>query len=132
MGKKTTGDTARDLLLTGSEREAHAEAVQALLARNASMRTNDELIEDELRADPAFRGEWKRTALGRAVATALVRHRAEHDLSQRELADHLRTARLEIARLELGDVDPTMDTVMRITARLGIKIAIDAERDSVE
>lgn len=52
MVKKTVDDAARELLLaTESEREAHAIAVQALLARNASLRTNDELVDDELRAD---------------------------------------------------------------------------------
>jgi ribosome-binding protein aMBF1 (putative translation factor) len=35
MAKKTPDTTARELLLSGGEREAHAIAVQALLARNA-------------------------------------------------------------------------------------------------
>ena len=43
--------------------------------------TNDDLIAEELRADPQFRADWERTALARAVAVAVVRHRAEHDLS---------------------------------------------------
>lgn len=35
MAKKTADTAARELLLSASEREAHAMAVQALLARNA-------------------------------------------------------------------------------------------------
>jgi hypothetical protein len=35
----------------------------------AAMRTNDELIEEELRTDAAFRAEWEHAALGRAVAS---------------------------------------------------------------
>lgn len=62
MAKKTADDAARELLFrTTAEREAHARAVQEVLARNASMRTNDDLIEEELRNDPAFRAEWQRT-----------------------------------------------------------------------
>ena len=53
----------------------------------SDMKTNDELIAEQLHTDPAFRAEWERTALARAVAVAIVRYRAEHDLSQRELAD---------------------------------------------
>lgn len=55
----------------------------------AAMRTNAELIKEELRADPAFRAEWQRTILGRAVATALVRYRGVDNLSQREPAERL-------------------------------------------
>jgi ribosome-binding protein aMBF1 (putative translation factor) len=126
MGKKTADDVARELLFaTKSERDAHAVAVQALLVRNASFRTNDELIEEQLRADPAFRSEWRRTALARAVVMALVRYRAEHDLSQRELADRLRMTRRDIAGLEVGDVDPSQDTLNRISIELGIVLTTE-------
>jgi hypothetical protein len=40
------------------------------------MKTNDELIAQQM-ADSAFRAEWERTALARAVALRLVRYRAE-------------------------------------------------------
>jgi ribosome-binding protein aMBF1 (putative translation factor) len=69
----------------------------------ATMRTNDDLIEAELRTEPPFGAEWKRTALGRAVATALVSHRADRDLSQRDLAEHLRMTVGQVGRLEAGD-----------------------------
>lgn len=32
--------------------------------------------------DPAFRAEWERMALARAVAEAVIRYRVEHGLSQ--------------------------------------------------
>ena len=53
------------------------------------MKTDDELITEQLRTDPEFRAEWERTALARAVSVAIVRYRADHDLSQRELAERL-------------------------------------------
>jgi hypothetical protein len=40
------------------------------------MKTNDELIAEQLHRDPEFRVEWERTALARAVALAIVRYRA--------------------------------------------------------
>ena len=43
---------------------------------------------------------------------------AEHDLSQRGLAQRLGMKHPQVARLELGDVNPTIDTLMRISSRL--------------
>lgn len=53
------------------------------------------------------------------MAIAIVRYRSEHDLSQRELGDRLGMKQPQVARLELGEVNPTMDTLMRISAQLG-------------
>ena len=94
----------------------------------SEMKTNDELIAEQLRTDPEFRAEWERTALARAVAVAIVRYRAEHDLSQRELADRLGMKQPQVARLELGEVNPSIDTLMRISAQLGIEFTIDVRR----
>ncbi len=91
----------------------------------SEMKTNDELIAEQLRTDPELRAEWERTALARAVAVAIVRYRAEHDLSQRELAERLGMKQPQVARLELGEVNPSMDTLMRISAELGMEFTID-------
>lgn len=91
----------------------------------SEMETNHELITEQLRTDPEFRAEWERTALARAVAVAIVRYRAEHDLSQRDLAERLAMKQPQVARLELGEVNPSMDTLMRIASRLGIELTID-------
>ncbi len=91
----------------------------------SEMKTNDELIVEQLRTDPQFRAEWERTALGRAVAVAIVRYRAERDLSQRDLAERLGMKQPQVARLELGEVNPTIATLMRISSSLGIEFTID-------
>lgn len=91
----------------------------------SDMKTNDELIAEELRNDPAFRAEWERTALARAVAVAVIRSRAERDLSQRDLAGILGMEQPQVARLERGDVNPSMETLMRVASGLGIEFTID-------
>ena len=91
----------------------------------SEMKTNDELIAEQLRTDPEFRAEWERTALARAVAVAIVRYRTEHDLSQRGLADRLDMKQPQVARLELGEVNPTMETLMRIAGQIGMEFTID-------
>jgi transcriptional regulator with XRE-family HTH domain len=89
------------------------------------MKSNDEVIAEQLRSNPEFCAEWERTVLARAVAVAIVRYRAEHHLSQRELAERLRMKQPQVARLELGEVNPNIDTLMRISAALGIELTID-------
>lgn len=81
----------------------------------AGWRTNDAVIAEQLRVDPEFRAEWERTAVGRVLATTLVRYRAEHGLSQRGLADSLEMPAAQIARLELGEDTPRADIITRIS-----------------
>lgn len=88
-------------------------------------KTNDELAAEQLRTDPQFRAEWERTVLARAVAIAIVRYRGDHDLSQRDLAQRLRMKQPQVARLELGEVNPGVDTLMRISGQLGIEFTIN-------
>jgi transcriptional regulator with XRE-family HTH domain len=91
----------------------------------SELKTNDEILQEELRSDPEFQAEWERTALGRAVALAIVRYRAEHNLSQRELAQRLEMKQPQVARLELGEVNPSIETLIRISSQLDIEFTID-------
>jgi ribosome-binding protein aMBF1 (putative translation factor) len=91
----------------------------------SEMKSNQEVVAEQLRTDPEFRVAWERTALARGVAVALVRHRAEHDLTQRDLAKRLQMKQPQVARLELGEINPSMDTLMRIASRLSIEFTID-------
>ena len=86
--------------------------------------TNAEVLAESLQ-DPAFRAEWDRTAVARAVALRLVAYRADHDLTQRELARRLGIKQPQVNRLESGDVNPSIATLTRIAERLGIEIAVD-------
>jgi transcriptional regulator with XRE-family HTH domain len=90
----------------------------------SELKTNDEILQEELQ-DPEFRAEWERTALARAVALAIVRYRGDHGLSQRDLAERLRMKQPQVARLELGEVNPSMETLMRVSGQLGIEFTID-------
>ena len=59
------------------------------------------------------------------MALAIVRYRGDHGLSQRELAERLGMKQPQVARLELGEVNPSMETLMRVSAQLGIEFTID-------
>ena len=79
----------------------------------------------EVLEDGEFRAEWERTALARAVAVAVAGYRARHSLSQRALAQTLGMQRSAVARLELGEHNPSVETLQRLSRALRIHFAID-------
>jgi transcriptional regulator with XRE-family HTH domain len=90
----------------------------------SDMKTSEQVLADEL-LDPAFKAEWDRTAVARAVALKVLAYRTEHNLSQRALAVKLGTTQPQLARLEAGEHNPTIDTLARIAQALDIEFAID-------
>ncbi len=77
-----------------------------------------QVLRERLERDPEFRAEWERTALARAVSVALVKYRADHGLSQRQLAKQLRMPQPQIARLEVGEYNPSVETLQRLARGL--------------
>jgi ribosome-binding protein aMBF1 (putative translation factor) len=86
--------------------------------------SQDDVLAEELR-DPEFRAEWERTALARWLAAEVAHYRAEHDLSQRELARRLGVHQSDVARMESGEHTPSLDRLVRIAAGLEIEVMID-------
>ncbi|MHB8619863.1 MAG: helix-turn-helix domain-containing protein [Chloroflexota bacterium] len=83
-----------------------------------------DVLQEKMR-DPGFRERWERSALARAVAIRVVGYRVEHGLSQRKLADKLGMKQPAIARLEAGDHNPSMDTLIHLSRTLGIEFLVD-------
>jgi DNA-binding XRE family transcriptional regulator len=63
-------------------------------------------------------------AFARAVAERLVVYRAEHGLTQTQLACQAGTVQSVVARLERGDHAPSLATLVRLSQRLGIEFHI--------
>lgn len=91
----------------------------------ASTKTFDALIAEEQLADPDFRAEWQRLAPAREFATALLRYRVEHKLNQRELAKRLGVSQPRIVKLESGEHNPGVDTIINAVRRLDIEFCLD-------
>ena len=90
----------------------------------SELTTGRKVLEEHLK-DPAFRAEWERTALARAVAIRITKYRAEHGLSQTRLATQLGMKQPAVARLEAGDTNPSVETLIRISRALGIEFLLD-------
>ena len=91
----------------------------------ASTKTFDALVAEEQLADPGFKAEWQRLAPARELAAALLRYRAEHKLSQRALAKRLGVSQPWVVRLESGEHNPGIDTIINAVRRLGIEFCLD-------
>ncbi|HEY7951816.1 MAG TPA: helix-turn-helix transcriptional regulator [Solirubrobacteraceae bacterium] len=90
----------------------------------SEMKTSDEVLAESLR-DPAYAVEWNRTTVARAVALQVLSYRVEHGLSQRLLAKRLGMSQPQVARLEIGEHNPTIDTLARLAQGLNVEFAID-------
>ena len=86
--------------------------------------TFEEALAEDLE-DPEFRAEWERTAVARAVANEIVKYRGEHGLTQTQLARQLGMQQSAIARLELGEHEPSISTLTRLSRALGITFHLE-------
>ena len=91
----------------------------------ASKKNFETLVAEEQLADPSFRAEWQRLAPAREFAATLLRYRAEHKLSQRALAKELGVSQPRVVKLESGEHNPEVDTIINAVRRLGIEFALD-------
>ncbi len=85
---------------------------------------NEEVLAEDLR-DPVFREKWERTAVARWLAVEVAHFRAERGLSQRQLAERLGVHQSDVARMELGEHNPSVERLMRVAGGLGIELMID-------
>jgi ribosome-binding protein aMBF1 (putative translation factor) len=83
------------------------------------------LLAEEKARDPDFREQWEQTALARLVAVQLIKYRAANKLSQRALAERLGKKQPYVARLEAGETNPDLETLVNISRALGIEFVID-------
>jgi ribosome-binding protein aMBF1 (putative translation factor) len=87
--------------------------------------SHEALLAEEMARDPDFREEWEQTALARLVAVQLIKYRAANKLSQRALAAKLGKKQPYVARLEAGETNPDLETLVNISRALGIEFVID-------
>lgn len=70
-------------------------------------------------------------ALAREVEQVLTQYRWTHSLSQQQLAERLGVKQPQVARLESGLVNPSMDTLVRISERLAIEFTLEISAEGL-
>ncbi|MHB1510370.1 MAG: helix-turn-helix domain-containing protein [Acidimicrobiales bacterium] len=81
-------------------------------------------VKRELADSPARRRGYERT--GRTIRLAMEIHelREKRGLSQRELAERLGTTQSAVARLEAGNVSPSLPTLDKVAEALGVELVV--------
>ncbi|WP_035281761.1 helix-turn-helix domain-containing protein [Brevibacterium album] len=81
------------------------------MAKVSELTPHAQISRQRYAVDPAYAAGADRLEPAGAVSAAVVRHCAEHGLSQTGLAAQLGWAQPRVARLERGDVAPSVRTL---------------------
>jgi ribosome-binding protein aMBF1 (putative translation factor) len=90
----------------------------------SDLRSSAETHEQSMR-DPEYKREYERTRFANEVALRVLVYRTEHGMSQVQLARELGMRQPNIARLESGEHEPSLTTLMRLSSVLGLDFSID-------
>ena len=101
------------------------------MVRLSELSTAEELHEKDM-ADPAYRAEHDRSRFANEVAVRVVRYRAEHEMSQSAFGRLVGMRQPHVARLESGDHEPSLSTLARLSAALGIDFTLTVTPAGVE
>lgn len=88
------------------------------------MATKFDRLKQDMLADPAARGEYRRLASEFEIAGALITARKRAKLSREQLAERMKTTQTAIARMESGRHMPTMKTIKRYATATGSRVEI--------
>ncbi len=79
----------------------------------------------EQMADPAFRQEWEALEPEFAIVQAIIDARKESGLTQKQLSERTGIAQADISKLESGNANPTVRTLQRLAAGMGMRVKIE-------
>ncbi len=80
---------------------------------------------DEQMKDPEFRAEWEALEPERQIIHAIIEGRNANDLTQKQLADVTGITQADISRLENGTGNPSLRTLKRLAAGMGMQLKIE-------
>lgn len=75
--------------------------------------------------DPAFQAEWEALEPERQITMAIIEGREEKALTQKQLAEMTGIAQADISRLENGTGNPSLRTLKRLAAGLGMQLKLE-------
>lgn len=84
-----------------------------------------EVIHKRDLSDPDYRDEHERTRLATAVAIRVLRYRTEHELTQTAFGRLVGMPQSHVARLEAGEHQPSLATLVRLSGALGVNFTLE-------
>lgn len=88
------------------------------------MLTLEEVIAEKME-NPEFRAEWDALEPEFQIIRAIITGREQNDLTQEQLAQITGINQANISRLENGTANPSLRTLKRLAAGMGMKLRLE-------
>ena len=88
------------------------------------MKTFRDSLNEQLQ-NPGFRAEWEALEPERQITMSIIEGREEKALTQKQLAETTGIAQADISRLENGTANPSLRTLKRLAAGLGMQLKLE-------
>ncbi|MBR4474499.1 MAG: helix-turn-helix transcriptional regulator [Oscillospiraceae bacterium] len=76
-------------------------------------------------ADPEFKKEWEALEPEFSIVQAMIDARRESGLTQKQLSERTGIAQADISKLESGNGNPSIKTLKRLAAGMGMRVKIE-------
>ena len=80
---------------------------------------------NEQMKDPEFKAEWDALDPEFSVIEAMLKARKESGLTQKQLSERTGIAQTDISKLERGNANPSLRTLQRLAAGMGMIVKIE-------
>ncbi|MBQ2592792.1 MAG: helix-turn-helix transcriptional regulator [Candidatus Riflebacteria bacterium] len=87
------------------------------------MTSFDEYLNEQLK-DPEFKKEWDALEPEFTIVQAILDARHKSGLTQKELSEKTGITQADISRLEKGNANPSLRTLRRLAAGMGMNLEI--------
>ena len=74
---------------------------------------------------PSFKAEWDTLQPDLTIAQAMIDARKESGLTQKQLSERTGIAQADISKLERGNANPSLRTLQRLAAGMGMNVKIE-------
>ena len=74
---------------------------------------------------PSFKAEWDALQPELTIAQAMIDARKESGLTQKQLSERTGIAQADISKLERGNANPSLRTLQRLAAGMGMNVKIE-------
>ena len=85
--------------------------------------TYKEVLAEKMK-DPEFKAEWEAQEPEFQLIKAMLDARTEQNLSQRQLSEKTGITQADICKIEAGEANPTLQTLKRLAAGLGMSLEL--------
>ena len=80
---------------------------------------------NEQMKDPAFKEEWDALEPEFTIMQAMIDARKASGLTQKQLSERTGIAQADISKLESGNANPSLKTLQRLAAGMGMKVRVE-------